>query len=127
MPLKISIALLSVLMTLSLSAQADEKVRWVTYKGHDGPGQGKHIVLISGDEEYRSEEAFPMLGKLLAQRHGFTCTVLFSQNPETTEIDPDNQTNIPGMHNLEGADLVILGLRFRELPDKDMKYFKWRM
>src|SRR6185436_19306968 len=30
---------------------------WVTYEGKDGPGKGKHVVLLSGDEEYRSEEA----------------------------------------------------------------------
>ena len=35
---------------------------WVTYDGYDGPGKGKHIVLISGDEEYRSEEALSQLG-----------------------------------------------------------------
>lgn len=97
--------------------------KWVSYQGKEGPGKGKHIVLISGDEEYRSEEAFPMLGKLLSQRHGFTCTVLFSQNEKTGEINPDNQTYIPGMHLLADADLIILGLRFRELPDKDMKHF----
>ena len=43
--------------------------RWVVYQGGQGPGQGKHIVLISGDEEYRSEEGLPMLGKILAVRH----------------------------------------------------------
>ena len=30
----------------------------------------KHVVLVSGDEEYRSEEALPMLGKVLAVHHG---------------------------------------------------------
>jgi hypothetical protein len=35
---------------------------WVVYDGKTGPGRGKHIVLLSGDEEYRSEEALPLLG-----------------------------------------------------------------
>ncbi|MYK17606.1 ThuA domain-containing protein, partial [Candidatus Poribacteria bacterium] len=83
---------------------------------------GKHIVLVSGDEEYRSEEALPMLGKVLATHHGFTCTVLFAIDPETGEIDPENQTNIPGLHHLESADMMILFTRFRELPDEQMKY-----
>jgi hypothetical protein len=52
-----------------------------------GEAKGKHIVLLSGDEEYRSEEAMPMLGKLLSQRHGFKCTVLFSVGADGT-IDP---------------------------------------
>ena len=95
---------------------------WVVYEGNDGPGKGKHIVLISGDEEYRSEEALPMLGKVLASHHGFKCTVLFAINPDTGEIDPEDQTNIPGLHHLESADMMILFTRFRELPDEQMKY-----
>src|SRR6185436_12387394 len=71
--------------------------QWVVYEGGEGPGKGKHIVLLSGDEEYRSEEGLPMLGKILSVRHGFKCTVLFSQDPATGVIDPNNQKNIPGM------------------------------
>ena len=98
------------------------KNEWVVYEGNEGPGKGKHIVLVSGDEEYRSEEALPMLGKVLATHHGFKCTVLFAINPETGEIDPENQTNIPGLQHLESADMMILFTRFRELPDEQMKY-----
>src|SRR5690242_18911290 len=70
---------------------------WVVYNGNDGPGKGKRVVLISGDEEYRSEEALPMLAKILAARHGFQCTVLFPINSVDGTIDPNVQTNIPGM------------------------------
>ncbi len=50
--------------------------------GTRGPGVGKHIVLLAGDDgEYHSEEALPALAKILAVRHGFTCTVLFSSIP----------------------------------------------
>ena len=94
---------------------------WVVYEGNQGPGKGRHIVFISGDEEYRSEEALPMLAKILAVHHGFKCTVLFAVNPETGLIDPECTTNIPGLHNLESADLMFMLLRFRELPDADMK------
>ena len=96
---------------------------WVEYAPEDGPGKGRHIVMISGDEEYRSEEGLPMLGKILAKKHGFKVTVLFSINPDTGEIDPNNQTNIPGIEKLATADLMILLTRFRELPDKDMEHF----
>lgn len=95
---------------------------WVVYEGNEGAGKGKHIVLVSGDEEYRSEEAMPMLGKVLATHHGFRCTVLFAINPETREIDPNVQSNIPGLHHLESADMLVMSLRFRELPDEQMKY-----
>ena len=79
--------ILAIVVTAVLStalASADD--RWVVYEGKEGPGKGKHIVLIAGDEEYRSEEAMPQLGKILAVHHGFKCTVLFSQNPKTGEI-----------------------------------------
>lgn len=95
---------------------------WIVYKGNEGPGAGKHVVLVSGDEEYRSEEALPLLGKILAVHHGFKCTVLFAIDSETGEINPEEQTNIPGLHNLETADMMVLFTRFRELPDDQMKY-----
>jgi hypothetical protein len=95
---------------------------WVVYEGEEGPGKGKHIVFVSGDEEYRSEEALPMLAKIMAVHHGFKCTVLFAIDPEIGAIDPVNQTNIPGLHNLENADMMVLFTRFRELPDEQMKY-----
>jgi len=95
---------------------------WVTYTPPEGTANGKHIIMLSGDEEYRSEESLPQLGKILSQRHGFLCTVLFSQDDDGT-INPNNQTNIPGMHLLKSADLLINQFRFRELPDNDMQHF----
>jgi len=93
----------------------------ITYEGQEGPGKGKHIVFITGDEEYRSEEGMPQLAKILALRHGFKCTVLFSINKESGEIDPETLDNIPGLDALESADLMVLFTRFRELPDAEMK------
>jgi len=93
---------------------------WVVYDGYDGPGKGKHIVLVSGDEEYRSEESLPQLGKILAQRHGFKSTVLFAVNPSTGLIDV-RAGNIPGLEALKTADLMIIFTRFRNLPDEQMQ------
>src|SRR5882672_3028995 len=95
---------------------------WVVYEGKDGPGQGKHIVFVSGDEEYRSEEGLPMLAKILAVRHGFKCTVLFPISPADGTIDPNNQTNIVGLKALETADMMVILTRFREPPADQMKY-----
>ncbi|MCB0629091.1 MAG: ThuA domain-containing protein [Saprospiraceae bacterium] len=97
-------------------------VEWVTYQGE--PAVGKNIVLVSGDEEYRSEEALPQLAKILSTEHGFDCTVLFAQDPaEPGIIDPNYTGNIPGLEALEDADLMILFTRFRALPDSQMQYF----
>ena len=95
---------------------------WLEFKGTDGPGARKRIVRVSGDEEYRSEEALPVLAKVLSTHHGFDCTVLFAIDPKTGEVDPLTQTNIPGLSALDTADLMIIATRFRELPDEQMKH-----
>ena len=88
-----------------------------------GAGNGKRIALVSGDEEYRSEESCPMLAKILSQRHGFDCTVLFAINPDGGYIDSNFQKNIPGTEALDKADLLIIGTRFRQLPDDQIARF----
>ena len=100
-----------------------EEARWLHYpsKERTAPGKGRKVVFLAGDEEYRSEESMPMLARLFAH-HGFETFVLFSQDEESGEIDPENVNNIPGMHLIDDADLVIVNLRFRELPDEDMKH-----
>ncbi|NBW96821.1 MAG: hypothetical protein EBR28_08850 [Planctomycetia bacterium] len=94
---------------------------WLVIAGGDGPGAGKHVVFVSGDEEYRSEEALTQLAKILAKHHGFTCTVLYAIDPETGEINPMNQKNIPGLEALRKADLMVIATRFRNLPDAQMQ------
>ncbi len=106
---------------VSVSARADDNP-WVVYKGGDGPGKGKNIVFVSGDEEYRSEEGLPQLAKILAERHGFTCTVLFAIDPKDGTINPNETHNIPGLEALKTADLMVIQTRFRDLPDEQMKY-----
>jgi hypothetical protein len=77
-------------------------------------------VLVSGDEEYRSEEALPQLGKILAKRHGFDCTVLFAVNDQGV-IMPTRTDHIAGLEALRTADLMVILTRFRDLPDAEMK------
>jgi hypothetical protein len=95
---------------------------WLVLEGTEGPGKGKHIVFVSGDEEYRSEEALPQLAKILAKHHGFQCTVLFAIDAKDGTINPNQRDNIPGLENLKTADLMVVFLRFRDLPDAQMKY-----
>lgn len=89
--------------------------------GGAGPGQGKRVVLISGDEEYRSEETLPQLARILARHHGFTCTVLFAIDPADGAINPEVTNNIPGLNALRDADLMVIMTRFRDLPDEQMR------
>ncbi len=115
-------ALCAVLLPFLHAPAFGSEAQWVNYPGGEGPGAGRKVVLIAGDEEYRSEEAMPMLGKLLSVRHGFECVVLFSIDPETGAIDPEEQTNIPGLEALADADLMVIATRFRELPDEQMEH-----
>ena len=95
----------------------------ITYPaGPDGPGAGRHLVFLTGDEEYRSEEGLPMLAKILSQRHGFRCTVLFALDPDGT-INPDNNKSVPNSQALDSADGIVMGLRFRQWPDDAMQRF----
>src|SRR5580698_4869996 len=82
-----------------------------------GHAKGKNIVLISGDEEYRSEESLPQLAKILSAYHGFRCTVLFAIDKKDGTINPQQTDNIPGLGALDSADLLVILIRFRDLPD----------
>lgn len=94
--------------------------QWLTFNTE--ANKAKHVVLISGDEEYRSEEALPQLAGILSERHGFRCTVLFAQDPSKPGIVNANYVkNIPGLEALKSADLMIIFTRFRALPDKQMQ------
>ncbi len=90
--------------------------------GKKGPGEGKTIVLVSGDEEYRTEESMPMLAKILSQKHGFDCKVLFAWDSAGKHIDPNNQAGVRGWEHLKSADLMLIGTRFRKPTAEQAKH-----
>jgi len=95
-----------------------------THIVYEGNSDMPHIALVSGDEEYRSEEALPMLARILNEHHGFTCTVLFAQDPEKPGlIDPNYGEHIPHLDILNDVDGMILFTRFRALPNEQMRHF----
>jgi type 1 glutamine amidotransferase len=99
---------------------AAEDALWVEYPGGDGPGKGKHLVLIAAcDAAYHPEEAMPQIGKILSRHHGFRCSVLFTVDPKNGNIA--NVPNIPGLEALKTADLMIVFARFCKLPDDQMQ------
>ena len=103
------------------SLHAEDK-QWSVFDGKEGAGKGKHIVFVTGDDEYISEESMPMMARILAEKHGFKCTVLFAINKKTGVIDVGTKDNIPGLEALDNADLMVLFTRFRALPDEQMKH-----
>lgn len=90
--------------------------------GGSGLGAGQHIVFVTGEEYYRSEEGMSQLAHILSHRHGFRCTVLFAMDPTTGFINPNYNRNIPGLEALRDADLLVLFARLRELPDDQMRH-----
>lgn len=92
----------------------------LVYEGTEGPGKGRHIVLIASDHEYKSEEILPALARILAKHQGFKCTVLFGVDDKTGEIKPGN-SNIPGTDALQTADLLVIFTRFQNLPAEQMQ------
>ncbi|MBS1714571.1 MAG: ThuA domain-containing protein [Armatimonadetes bacterium] len=112
--------MLTTIAAVTLACAQDDPP--LVYTGRSGLAKGKRIVLLAGDEEYRSEEALPQLAKILANRFGATCTVLFSIGKDGT-IDPDRHGHQPGLEALDRADACVMLLRFREWPDEQMKHF----
>ena len=87
-----------------------------------GKANGKHVVLISGDEEYRSEESMPLLGQILAAQ-GFKATVLFSLNADGI-VTPENGGSLSHSESLDEADAIVMCIRFRHWDDSSMERFE---
>ncbi len=115
--------LLAVLVAFLAASVQGHGADWLALLPKQGTSNGKKVVLVCGDEEYRSEESCPMLAKILSQKYGFSCVVLFAINPDGGYIDPNFQKNIPGTAALDSADLLIIGTRFRQLPDDQIAHF----
>ncbi len=81
-----------------------------------------HIVFVTGDDEYRSEESMPMLAQILKRDYGFDVTVCYSLD-ENGNIAPGNQKSISGLEALDDADLMVLFTRFRDLPPDQFQHF----
>jgi hypothetical protein len=96
---------------------------FLKFTGGEGAGKGKHVVLLAGDEEYRSEEAMPLMARILAEKHGFDTTVLFSADADGT-INPKAAGNLSGAQAIDSADALVMSLRFRNWDDATMEKFK---
>jgi hypothetical protein len=122
-PLLCALVLIGAGLPLTGQTPATAPAGSIVYQGGRGPGQGKQVVWLTGDEEYRSEEALPMLAKIASQRHGFRSTVLFAVDADGT-INPKNTRSLGDSAALDSADLIVMMLRFRQWPDADMARFE---
>ena len=116
---RIGCALLAGVLLAAPAAAQNPHV--VVYEGSGGPGAGRHIVMLAGDHEYRSEEALPALARILARRYGFTCSVFFTTDPKTGFTEPGS-SHLAGLEALGIADLLVVFLRFQDFPDAEMQH-----
>ncbi|AQG82669.1 ThuA domain-containing protein [Spirosoma montaniterrae] len=79
-----------------------------------------HIVFVTGDEEYRSEESMPMLGRILKRNLGAKITVCYPLD-STGAINPNRTDHIAGLEALKTADLMVVFARWRNLPKAEVK------
>lgn len=79
-----------------------------------------HIVFVIGDEEYRSEESMPMLGRILHRELGAKISLCYPLD-SNGYINPNVNTNIAGLEALKTADLMVVFARWRELPKEQAK------
>ena len=74
-----------------------------------------HIVIVTGDDEYRSEITMPMIAAILEKSHGFKTSVA------NAKPRPQTKDNIEGLDGLATADLLVMFTRFRALPDEQLQ------
>ena len=77
-----------------------------------------HVVFVTGDHEYSSEQTMPAIAAALTKRYGIRTAVL--------KADPDEnaEENIPGLEALGDADLAVLYLRWRRLPREQVEHLR---
>ena len=79
------------------------------------PAAAQHVVFVTGDDEYRSEYSMPMIARILEVRHGLKTSIAYARPT------PQTKDNIEGLEALRTADLAVFFLRWRQLPDHQMR------
>ena len=109
------IALLLTVISTSLFAGP------LTYQPDADQANGKKLVFIASDHEYRSEETLPALARIMAKHHGFECVVVFGIDEKDGTIVA-GKSNLPGIEALDDADGLVIFTRFLAPPDEQMKH-----
>jgi type 1 glutamine amidotransferase len=77
--------------------------------------QAPKAVFVTGDHEYRSEYSMPMIARILEARCGMRTSVAYAKPT------PQTENNIEGLEALADADLAVFFLRWRTLPDDQLR------
>jgi len=79
-----------------------------------GAAKPTKVLLISAEHEYKSKETLPAFAKEVLEPLGF----------KTQHINSDDVKSIPGLEAMDDADVLVLFLRRRELPEEQLAKFK---
>jgi type 1 glutamine amidotransferase len=82
------------------------------------PPKRPHVVFVTGDHEYSSEETMPLVAAELEKHYGMRTTVLKAYPDENAE------ENLPGLEALNEADLAVFYLRWRRLPKEQVEHLR---
>lgn len=110
MILNVIFVLCAALGSTLLSSCTSEKS--LSFKDIDRPS----IVFITAEDEYNSAETFPVFASELEDKYNFDCKVLYGS--------AKRREGIIGMEALEQAELVVLYVRRRALPVRQMKLLR---
>lgn len=83
-------------------------------------GSTPHVVFVAGDHEYRSEITLPLLAQILETHHGFRTSLVMPVDDQG-RMDPKADRSLSGLEALATADLAVFYLRWRTLPDDQMR------
>jgi len=80
--------------------------------------QRPHVVFVTGDHEYSSEETMPAIAREIEKNYRMRATVLKAYPDENAE------DNIPGLEALARADGAVFFLRWRRLPKEQLEHIR---
>ncbi len=76
------------------------------------------VVFVVGDHEYSSETTMPLVAAELEKNYGMRVKVLLAYPNQNAE------ENIPGLEALKEADLAVFFLRWRRLPEDQIRHIE---
>lgn len=74
------------------------------------------VVFVTGDHEYGGEQTLPLIAAELEKNYGMRTKVL------KASPDQNGEKDIPGLEALKDADLAVFFLRWRQLPNDQLKH-----
>ena len=108
------------LFLASLLGTAPIHASSITYEGGSGPGQGKHIVFLASDHEYRPRK--PVRRSPASSRNISASPARSSSAWMRDGFIEAGSSRVSGLEALEKADLFVISARFLNLPDDQMAH-----